>query len=293
MISINNSDGTLNAEAVQRVLASLQIDVANLKSDSALGNPYGDSVSRSTSLPKVSGLTTSRLPLGGYNLSWNRPSLTNLQRFEVFIDTDAAFSNPTIVPVTGLEYSWLRGSVDTNYYNKVRLVTREGVEGPFSNVIASEPGLVGTDNIEVGSVLNIEEEAIATFSPSILVGDANGETATYGNLQITTVGRPTSLDIFSVFNVRYKYTSGTNRLVFEALRNGSVYRTVINDLTSVNTNTSTGTITLPLRIPNDTPDAGINTYQVRITVTNSNGPTNNILEVTPVLLVITAEEKRV
>ena len=299
MTVITNGSGEVDPLALQAVITKLESRTSSLETNRSNSedpfvnvNPNNASTNRrSNNVPQVSGWRL--VPnVGTITYAYENPGI-DLLRFDIQIDTSSTMSNsPAPIPTTGLLFTYTEGDPETAYYARVRAVNTSKEYGPWSAIISSETGLVVTENITVGAVINTVGQVISSFSPATLVGDADGDSATYGSLSISTVGRPVAVDLFTRVTVVFKYTSGTNRVDIEILRDGAAYRSIVNDLTSVSANTTTADFTASLRIPNDTPDAGTHVYSARITVTNSNGPTNNILQLTPIVLVIECEEKR-
>lgn len=306
---LTDSQGNLSTYLVEQAINEIrgQVDDLTLNlSNVATANPFVDAPQGNSSVvPQVTGIRSVDSAPFVIGFVWDPSTITNLLRYEIYVDTVNTFPEPIIIPWTGVEYSYaVPNAVDPDtgvpisYYIKVRAIDNELIAGKFSNILDGTTGLVTTADIQEHAASLIVNETYASFDPAYI--ENNGATATYGNLNITTVGRPVLLYIEAICVIAWKMysvNSGENRLTATLLCDGvQVGRSTNLDFNIFvgygspivsQTSTVQETITFPNPIHNV--GAGAHEYSVKLDITNS---ASNTLKITPTYLDMSAYELR-
>lgn len=306
---LSDGSGNLSAYEVEQAIGALQFEMDNLSfhlTNVALANPViTEALTSSPKIPKISGIRAVDSAPFVITFAWDASTLSNLLRYDIYIDTDAGFSNPIIIPWTGIEYSYsVPKAVDPDtevpisYYIKVRAVDNQKVVGEFSNILNGTTGLVTTELLDPHSSSMLAYESYSSFSPASISGD--GASATYGGLVVTTIGRPLFIFVEAICEITSQYMVPNNgnlymetTLLCDSVPVGiKTYTdfTVYTDDGYGTPTAMTGAVTISFPNPvYEGISAGTHTFSILIELTAYD---TNVLSVTPIFMDITALEIR-
>lgn len=293
-------DGKLDTSAVQQALDVLNERFQNMESlfnqrfDTIDGiidgeiiiNPQSTATTRESGVvSKVSGLRTTASPVGTWTVVWNAVTDADILRYDIQVDDNLSFASPVTSRTAETKFTYQDAVQDETYYVRVRAVNRSAVAGSWSSTIDALSGKGFAADLEIGAASQIVENITTSFSPSSIT--TSGTTVTYGNLVMETIGRPVLLYTVATNDIAFGYTSGSNRLTLDILRDGSpIGPSIYLDFTSFGA-VGVGRYSSGLPAPIDQPDAGTHTYQMRIRLDKGAA---NTLTVTPVNLYLTGLE---
>lgn len=294
---LSDGQGNLSTILVEQALSQLQGGVNTLTAvmkGVGAANPYiSEVLSQSDVVPQITGIRSKDGGPFTISFEWNPPGISNLLRYEIFVDTDPSYPSPTIIPCTSPAYDYTPPDSTLTYYFKVRGINSDRFYGQFSNILNGTTRGVATEDMLLGSTTNVTEWNTNSFSPATISGVYGvPATATYGDLTFSTKGQPIFLYAVLESSCTIAYGGGINRITATMLCDGvDVGTPSYSDFVCKQAFglpiTQAATIQFPCPILQ--PAAGAHTYTVRLDISNT---VASYLTLTPTYLYMSTIEVR-